>query len=614
MTEPPASGHHLSPLPPPLEQRRRRISLAGFLSIGLALMMLVAVGSVLAVNVFGARINLQSLLRDKWQLVTDLIVDRIDAHLHPVEVQTAYIARWIEADPSRLNHPQVLATFLRGSLAALPQVAGVAFITPDYRALVVSRNEDRIVEENWAEKAEIVEGVDSVKSSGYANWSAPMLSPFTTATIIVYRQPVRVNGKFLGIIAPAVTVQELGDFLRRISNDYDVTAFVLYGRDAILAHQNMPLFAFEPTMQTPLPALDPKYDRVLADIWSSEKRASSVLADERDFQSHWVGTRDNYNVYVYKTLARYGPTPWIVGAYASSNLVGGEVRRFWQVSFVGVGILALTVVGTFFLGRRLSRPIRDLARHAALVRDMKLDDLPPLPRNAVKELDEAAVAFNAMVRALRWIETYIPRALVDRLLRTGSQEPAINERILTVMFTDIVGFSTFAEHMPAQDVAVLLNEHFALVGGCVERHEGTIDKYIGDCVMAFWSAPIQQPDHARRAYLAAKEVEEKMRAYNAQRGAKGLHPIRMRIGMHSGRVVVGNIGFQGRVNYTAVGDSVNVAQRIEQAGKDFPTEDDVAILASKDTLAGIGPGVTAVNLGRVTLRGREEPITVYRLT
>ena len=613
MTQP-EQGHHLSPLPPPIEERQRKISLAGFLSIGLALMMLAAVGSVLAVSLFGARTNLKDLLRDKWQLVTDLIVDRIDAHLLPVQEQTAYIARWIEADPSRLDDPKALATFMRGSLASVPQVAGVAFITPDYRAIVVSRSEDRVAVENWAERAEIVEGVDSVKSGGYPNWSPPMLSPFTTAAIIVYRQPVRANGKFLGIVAPAVTVQELGEFLRRISNDYDVTAFVLYGRDAILAHQNMPLFAFEPTMQKPLPALDKKYDPVLGEIWSNKARAPIALAEDRDFQSHWIGTRDSYNAYVYRTLTRYGEVPWIVGAYAPSSLVGGELERFWQVSAVGLGILVLTVLGTFLLGRRLSRPIRQLARHAAFVRDMKFDDLPPLPRNAVKELDEAAVAFNAMVRALRWIETYIPRTLVNRLLRTDGKEATIDERVLTVMFTDIVGFSTLAEHMPAQDVAVLLNEHFALVGGCIEKQEGTIDKYIGDCVMAFWSAPIQQLDHARRAYLAAKDIDEKMRAYNAQRRSKGLHPIRMRIGMHSGRVVVGNIGFQGRVNYTAVGDAVNVAQRIEQAGKEFPVDDDVEILASEDMLVGMGEGATAINLGRVSLRGREEPITVYRLT
>ena len=613
MTQP-EHGRHLSPLPPPIEERQRKISLVAFLSIGLSLMMLAAVGSVLVVSVFGARTNLKDLLRDKWELVTDLIVDRIDTHLKPVEEQTAYIARWIEADPSRLNDSKALATFLRGSLASLPQVAGVAFITPDYRALVVPRNEDGVVTENWGERAEIVEGVESVRSGEYPNWSPPMLSPFTSAAIIAYRQPVRVNGKFLGIIAPAVTVQELGDYLRRVSDDYDVTAFVLYGRDTILAHQNMPLFGYRPTMQNPLPALNRKYDTVLGDIWSPKARAPIALADDRNFQSHWVGNRDHYNVYIYRTLTRYGETPWIVGAYASSRLVGGEIERFWQVTAIGGGILALTVVGTFFLGRRLSRPIRQLAQHAAFVRDLKLDDLTPLPRNAVKELDEASVAFNAMVRALRGIETYIPRTLVDRLLRSGSEEATTDERILTVMFTDIIGFSTFAEHMPAQEVAVLLNEHFAIVGGCIERQEGTIDKYIGDCVMAFWSAPVQQSDHARRAYLAAKDVEEKMRAYNDVRAAKGLNRIRMRIGMHSGRVVVGNIGFEGRVNYTAVGDAVNVAQRIEQAGKDFPVDDDVEILASEDMLAGIGEGATVVNLGRVSLRGREEPITVYRLT
>jgi len=281
---------------------------------------------------------------------------------------------------------------------------------------------------------------------------------------------------------------------------------------------------------------------------------------------------------------------------------------------IGLGVLALSIMVTVMLGRRLARPIREISNYAARIRDLKLDDMPPLPRNRVQELDEAAGAFNAMIGALRWFQTYIPRALVDRLLKMqGRQEAGTDERLLTVMFTDIVGFSTQAEHMSAQNVALLLNEHFSLVGGCIERHEGTIDKYIGDCVMAFWSAPIEQPDHARRAYLAAKEIETRMRDYNEQRVSCDLLPIRMRIGIHTGRVVVGNIGFEGRINYTAVGDAVNVAQRIEQAGKEVTGEPDVVILASEDTLAGIGEAVTAVSLGRIQLRGREKPIAVYRL-
>ena len=294
--------------------------------------------------------------------------------------------------------------------------------------------------------------------------------------------------------------------------------------------------------------------------------------------------------------------------------MGHEVQRYWYMAGIGVGVLAISIIVTVMLGRRLARPIREISNYAARIRDLKLDDMPPLPRNRVRELDDAAGAFNAMVGALRWFQTYIPRALVDRLLKMqGGQDAGTDERLLTVMFTDIVGFSTLAEHMSAQDVAVLLNEHFALVGGSIERHEGTIDKYIGDCVMAFWSAPVEQHDHARRAYLAAKEIELRMRDYNEQRVSCGLRPIRMRIGIHTGKVVVGNIGFEGRINYTAVGDAVNVAQRIEQAGKDVGGEPDAVILVSEDTLAEIGEEATPVGLGRIQLRGREEPIAVYRL-
>ncbi|MCX7355376.1 MAG: adenylate/guanylate cyclase domain-containing protein [Alphaproteobacteria bacterium] len=294
--------------------------------------------------------------------------------------------------------------------------------------------------------------------------------------------------------------------------------------------------------------------------------------------------------------------------------MGHEVQRYWYMAGIGVGVLAISIIVTVMLGRRLARPIREISNYAARIRDLKLDDMPPLPRNRVRELDDAAGAFNAMVGALRWFQTYIPRALVDRLLKMqGGHDAGTDERLLTVMFTDIVGFSTLAEHMSAQDVAVLLNEHFALVGGSIERHDGTIDKYIGDCVMSFWSAPVEQHDHARRAYLAAKEIELRMGDYNEQRVSCGLQPIRMRIGIHTGKVVVGNIGFEGRINYTAVGDAVNVAQRIEQAGKDVDGESDVVILVSGDTLEGIGEEVTAAGLGRIQLRGREEPMAVYRL-
>jgi len=600
--------------------RPRRLSITSFLSIGMALMMAIAVGAVLAIGIiFGGR-NLGTLLRDRTDMTVGAVNERLDRHLAPVEAQAAFLADWAGHHPEILDNLTRLAEAMRMSLAALPQVAAMAYIAPDYRAVRILRNSEEVFVDNWANRPEIVAAMAAMKGGTGAQWSPPFFSVAIHETIVSYRQPIRAEGRFLGAFVPALTVNEMSSFLARLSGELGIDAFILYGRDRVLAEPTMGTGKFAYSSANPLPTLAEAGNPVLARIWDEDRR-SRLSARLKNAEAHYVVVGNTpivfggeYYVYAYRQLSRFGESAWIVGNYMSGKTIGNEVQRYWYMAGIGLGVLVVSVIVTILLGRRLARPIREISNYAARIRDLKLDDMPPLPRNRVRELDEAAGAFNAMMGALRWFQTYIPRALVDRLLKMqGGQDAGTDERLLTVMFTDIVGFSTLAEHMSAQDVAVLLNEHFALVGGSIERHDGTIDKYIGDCVMAFWSAPIEQPDHARRAYLSAKEIELRMRDYNEQRVSCGLLPIRMRIGIHTGKVVVGNIGFEGRINYTAVGDAVNVAQRIEQAGKGVTGEPDVVILVSEDTLAGIGERTTAVSLGRVQLRGREEPIAVYQL-
>ncbi len=600
---------------------RRRLSIASFLTIGMALMMAIAVGAVLAIGIiFGGR-NLGTLLRDRTDLTVSAVNERLDRHLAPVETQAAFLADWAGHHPDILDNPTRLAEAMRVSLAALPQVAAMAYIAPDYRVVRVLRNSEEVFVEDWSSRPEIVAAMAAMESGADAQWSPPYFSIAIHETIISYRQPIRTDGRFAGALVPALTVNEMSSFLARLSDELGIDAFILYGRDHVLAEPTMGTGKFAYSAAHPLPTLTEAGNPVLARIWDEDRR-SRLSARLKNAEAHYVVIGNTpivlggeYYVYAYRRLTRFGEPGWIVGNYMSGKAIGNEVQRYWYMAGIGLAVLVVSIIVTILLGRRLARPIREISNHAARIRDLKLDNMPALPRNRVRELDDAAGAFNAMVGALRWFQTYIPRALVDRLLTMqGGQDAGTDERLLTVMFTDIAGFSTLAEHMSAQDVAVLLNEHFALVGGSIERHEGTIDKYIGDCVMAFWSAPIEQQDHARRAYLAAKEIELRMRDYNEQRVSCGLPAIRIRIGIHTGRVVVGNIGFEGRINYTVVGDSVNVAQRIEQAGKQITGEYDAVILVSGDTLSGIGENAAAVSLGPIQLRGREEPIAVYRLT
>ncbi|TAJ30010.1 MAG: adenylate/guanylate cyclase domain-containing protein, partial [Reyranella sp.] len=177
--------------------------------------------------------------------------------------------------------------------------------------------------------------------------------------------------------------------------------------------------------------------------------------------------------------------------------------------------------------------------------------------------------------------------------------------------------TTQAEELPEQETADMLNHHFALLGACIEADDGVIDKYIGDCVMAVWGGISKMEDHADHAVHAALEMARVVREDNAQRAAAGQAPVRLRVGLHSGPVVVGNIGAPGRVNYTVVGDTVNVAQRFEQLGKEFMREgEDVIVLVSGDTISAMKHPETLGTLPTPELRhvkGRDEPEQVYRL-
>ncbi len=150
-----------------------------------------------------------------------------------------------------------------------------------------------------------------------------------------------------------------------------------------------------------------------------------------------------------------------------------------------------------------------------------------------------------------------------------------------------------------------------------ERAEGTLDKYIGDAIMAFWGAPEHLPDHADRALRAAAEIQRRVCADNDARRARGEPPLAIRIGVHTGPVVVGNIGSRSRVNYTIVGDTVNTASRIDSLAKDFASEEDCIVLVSGDTCAHVteaaGAGFVLTGLGDHEIRGRQGTVAVFRL-
>ena len=203
---------------------------------------------------------------------------------------------------------------------------------------------------------------------------------------------------------------------------------------------------------------------------------------------------------------------------------------------------------------------------------------------------------------------YVPPAVVSRLI----EEPALlrlggEAREVTLLFTDLANFTTLSERLSAEQTVELLTGYFNAMTPIVHATGGTVDKFIGDAVMAFWGAPLDDPRHAEHAVRAAMAMQQAMEPLVADLRARGLPPIHMRIGVHTGRVVVGNVGSAQRFAYTAIGDAVNLAARLEGANKAFGT----GILLSAATAAQLPPTLALRALDDVIVKGRSEPVRVF---
>jgi adenylate cyclase len=209
--------------------------------------------------------------------------------------------------------------------------------------------------------------------------------------------------------------------------------------------------------------------------------------------------------------------------------------------------------------------------------------------------------------------SYVPPEVVRQMAAQGmSPDMHAENRELTLLFCDLRGFSAIAETLEPQALRSLINLYFSSMSQIVLSHGGTLDKFIGDAVMAFWGAPIADPLHARHALAAAEAMTQAIAPLNEQLRERGLPPVSVGVGVATGTVCVGDLGSDLRRSYTAVGDAVNIAARIEALTRSYGID----LLVAESTRDACGPGAAAgtwVEVDRVKVKGRERPVTIFTL-
>ena len=611
-TEPSSAGVLRRPLRLPL------IAALALAFVSLALISGVAYIVVLA----GATGTAERLMVDRAARVVDAQVALVRSRLDPVSEHLELIAALAAHGRLDISSPVEMREALWVMMTKVPAISSAAFATFDLQLNRVLRRPDGQITRDTISLVNVPRGLDQfrqLQTSHQTIWGTPFWSHPQQQLVLNVRTPVRrLDDAFIGGLLATVAVGDFSYLIGDASQGGGGRYFILVGRDKVLAHRRLvDSRGLGLSEERPLPTIQEVDDPVLARIWDPAVRSPQIDRALGNL-GHVVDAEGRRWVFVYRELRRYSPDDrWLVGQYFPIEDATSDLDRLTNGAIVGAATLAVAALLALLIGLSMARSIRTITSAAESIERLEFDR--PFHRSSrLREIDDAGHSLDKARGALKWFGAYVPHRLVFRLMELGEDAVRSRRRDVTVMFSDIVEFTPQAEELPEQETADLLNHHFALLGACIEHEHGVIDKYIGDSVMAVWGGLSRMDDHADHAVRAALAIAQVIREDNATRRAAGLPVIRVRIGLHSGPVVVGNIGAPGRVNFTVVGDTVNIAQRFEQLGKEFMKDgEEIVVLASGATLAalndrdGLGIKVGSPVLSQV--KGHDQPVAVYRL-
>jgi adenylate cyclase len=476
-----------------------------------------------------------------------------------------------------------------------PQPGDVMFrgreITPsDYQATA----------QTWYQRAVAEDG---------PGWSMLSHLPYRDRPAIVTSTPIVIDLDFSGVLAVVVELERLSQFLASLQVGKTGTVVLLNRDGQVVA--SAASAALKRQRQGEMPTLEvlagdhPMLGSVAALLDGNGVNLAD-LRETRQLQKTDPINGKNYFI----TFSPLNFNNWVVATVIPADDFLASIQR--NVVILLIALLGLTlliaVIAILSANRLVAAPLLRIAGQLKHIEEFRLDRVHRLP-SPLRELDDLSGALLQMSRGLASFRKYMPTELVRTLVSRGVEaRPGGQQETLTVMFTDLAGYTTISERL-GDHVVPLLAEYLEAVSTAVLSRSGTIDKFIGDGVMAFWGAPVPNERHAVDACAAALECQRLLALQRAAADRCGGTPLRMRIGINTGRMLVGNIGSNERLSYTVIGDPVNVASRLEPLGKIYGVD----IVIGEDTRMAAGDDITVRRLDRVAVYGRIGGLAIYEL-
>jgi len=439
-------------------------------------------------------------------------------------------------------------------------------------------------------------------------WTHDGHFPNSERQAITTSRALEVDNAFVGVIGVVIELQRLSQFLATVQVGKTGTAVILNRDGDVIASADP--FAIKQQEDGVMPSLEALGDgnaqlRVVKSALASNDLDFAVLAGARQLRMRDADHRD-----YFVTFAPLKFENWVVATVIPASDFLASIDRSAQLLLIGLAVLTLVMAALAIVAanRLIGTPLARIAGELKHIESFDLSDVRHIP-SRLRELDDLSGALTQMSRGLASFQKYMPTALVRTLVSRGIEaRPGGHQEVLTVLFTDIAGFTGLSERL-GDGIVNSLTEYLELASAAIHERRGTIDKFIGDAVMAFWGAPVPSESHAVDACAAALDLQRRLVEQRREAEGSGRPALNIRIGINTGRMLVGNIGSRERLSYTVIGDPVNVASRLEAVNKRYGT----GILIGEDTRAAAADAILVRRLDRVAVYGRMRGLWIFEL-
>ncbi len=612
------------------------------------MLIVVTAAIIITINSTGTRASVYSISNNLVMEILNSVVNKLQVYFHPAEkaVRDIGFHYWNREAGNFEENKDVAVDYFLETLKANEQFVMVYFADTEGNLVMgrrmpdgslskryITRSPDavttRYVHENkeyFPAYPNIVESLEKGYDPRTRTWYKKAVEKKTLVWTDVYifatdkmpgfscALPVyRDDGSLMGVACVDIGIRDLSIFLGKINLTQNSDLFLFDANESILARPlkaddsiNV-LFDVRPNdfgAEYSLKKVSADADPVVAaaySIYSSMQDSSSIFTFSRGGKKYFAK--------ISSIELEKGMTLRIGMVVPDDDIMGIVYRNNKIVLAISLFVILLAVIISIIVSATISRPMNALSHEMNEIRTLEIADGTNIDSNIV-EIAGMVESFQGMKKGLTNFKKYVPSDLVNILIR-NNQDASIGgiKKEVTMFFSDIENFTGISEKLEPEELLRRLYDYFTVMSDAIHENSGTLDKYIGDSIMAFWGAPLDLENHAYLACRSALICRELGANLSSAWAREGKDKFRTRMGIHTGEVVVGNMGSDDRINYTVLGDNVNLASRLEGINKFYGTE----ITVSETTHALVADQFEFRMLDKIAVKGKTQPVTIYEL-